>query len=210
MSYDVCPACQGKGGVGTICKACGKLSSAFDPHEETEETLKRRLHQMAALMDTDPQQRIAALQAELVAAQGRIAELEDIERDWESITGRITEAFDKLGGSRGACQNYYERLDWIIVAQVTQAREERDKLRAFAQDVMSAWPEGAPDGADLQEWGAKYGLLRPETRTEPCGPVNPHSGDHEQCNCEECGVEFPAECYRKTPLLTDNQLKENQ
>ena len=75
-------------------------------------------------------------------------------------------------------------------------REESQALRAFAQDVMSYWPEGAPDGGDLQALAEKHGLLKPETRHEPCG---------ENCSCAENADAqewgFGVVCYRKTPLL---------
>ena len=77
--------------------------------------------------------------------------------------------------------------------------EENTKLRAFAVEVMEAWPEGGIEGDDLQEIAVKHGMLAPEIRHEPCG---------EWCNCN-AGVDVDGgewergvECYRRTELLT--------
>ena len=74
---------------------------------------------------------------------------------------------------------------------------EAKQLRAFAQGVMRYWPEGAPDGAALQDLAEKHGLLKPETRNAPCG---------EGCACAEYAGSQEwsrgVTCYRKTPLLT--------
>ena len=77
--------------------------------------------------------------------------------------------------------------------------EENTKLRAFAVEVMEAWPEGGIEGDDLQEIAVKHGMLAPETRFEPCG---------EWCNCNSMnGLDSDdwkggVECYRRTALLT--------
>lgn len=75
---------------------------------------------------------------------------------------------------------------------------ENKKLRAFAQAIMEAWPEGGIEGDDLQEIAVKHGLLAPETRFEPCG---------EWCKCNGIG-EYDSDdwqrgvtCYRRTALL---------
>lgn len=65
-------------------------------------------------------------------------------------------------------------------------------LRAFAQDIMSSWPEGGLDGGDIQDLAVKHGLLAPVTVTEPCG---------ENCCCAEY-ADFPQQCFRRTALLT--------
>jgi hypothetical protein len=74
--------------------------------------------------------------------------------------------------------------------------QEAEKLRAFAQGVMRYWPEGAPDGGDLQELAEKHELLKPETRHEPC---------EDGCACAEYADsqewERGVTCYRKTRLL---------
>lgn len=76
---------------------------------------------------------------------------------------------------------------------------ENKKLRAFAVEVMEAWPDGGIEGDDLQEIAVKHGLLAPDLRHEPCG---------EWCNCN-CLGDFDSadwqrgvECYRRTALLT--------
>ena len=76
---------------------------------------------------------------------------------------------------------------------------ETEKLRAFAREVMEAWPDGGIEGDDLQEIAHKHGMLAPEIRHEPCG---------EWCNCN-AGVDVDGgewdrgvECYRRTALLT--------
>lgn len=76
-------------------------------------------------------------------------------------------------------------------------REERTKLRDFAQEIMSHWPEGI-DGNDLQEMAEKHGLLISQIRYAPCLPGG--------CFCS--GRAAPASnsvvvtCFKKTELLT--------
>ena len=60
-------------------------------------------------------------------------------------------------------------------------------LRGFARDIMACWPDGDVDGGHLQDVAVHHGLLRPETRTEPCGDA---------CACVEYG-DFPSTCYRR-------------
>ncbi|MGP5106655.1 ead/Ea22-like family protein [Pseudomonas helleri] len=70
----------------------------------------------------------------------------------------------------------------------------RDQLKAFAAEMISASFEGGSfDGGDIQDIAVKHGLLRIERREDECG---------EGCACREYG--FPAECYRKTPILDTN------
>jgi len=71
-------------------------------------------------------------------------------------------------------------------------------LESFACEMVEAAFEGGSfDGGDIQDIAVKHGLLRTETRDEECGDV---------CACREHG--FPAECYRKTELLTGWSVKE--
>ena len=77
--------------------------------------------------------------------------------------------------------------------------EENTKLRAFAREVMEAWPDGGIEGDDLQEIACRHGMLAPEIRHEPCG-------EWCQCNCMNCldsdDWKGGVECYRRTALLT--------
>ena len=76
---------------------------------------------------------------------------------------------------------------------------ENKKLRAFANDIMEAWPDGGIEGDDLQEIATRHGMLAPEIRYEPCG---------EWCQCNGIGGydsddwQRGVECYRRTALLT--------
>lgn len=85
----------------------------------------------------------------------------------------------------------------VRMRQISSLCDEVERLRSFAQAVMECWPMGDLDGSTLQDTAEKYGLLRPETRHEPCG---------EGCSCAEYALpdEFSdgVTCYRKTPLLT--------
>ena len=82
---------------------------------------------------------------------------------------------------------------------VSNCADENKKLRAFAREVMAAWPEGGIEGEDLQEIAVKHGMLAPEIRHEPCG-------EWCQCNSMNCldsdDWKGGVECYRRTALLT--------
>jgi hypothetical protein len=82
------------------------------------------------------------------------------------------------------------------------AAKEIDALRAFAQAVMEAWPIFDIDGDTLQEVALKHGMLKPETRYEPCG---------ETCACAEYTGQSEWDdgvvCYRFTQLLTGKNLE---
>ena len=56
--------------------------------------------------------------------------------------------------------------------------------------ISASFEGGSFDGGDIQDIAVKHGLLRIEQRADECG---------EACACREYG--FPAECYRKTPIL---------
>ncbi|MGY2157127.1 hypothetical protein [Pseudomonas tolaasii] len=78
-----------------------------------------------------------------------------------------------------------------LPSHVKAVAAERNQLKAFAVEMINASFEGGSfDGGDIQDIGVKHGLLRIEQREEECG---------EGCACREYG--FPAECYRKAPLL---------
>lgn len=63
----------------------------------------------------------------------------------------------------------------------------RDKLRAFANDVMRAWPEGGVDGGELQESALRHGLLEPSDPTQE--------------ERDEWGLDERDSWFRKTALL---------
>lgn len=73
---------------------------------------------------------------------------------------------------------------------------ENTKLRAFAKDIMRAWPMGDVDGGLLQSLAEKHGLIREKNPrpTEPCG---------DGCTCAECygDMSCGVECYERTELL---------
>ncbi len=78
------------------------------------------------------------------------------------------------------------------VARLRAQLAEAQALRSFANDMISAAYEGGSFYCgDIQDMAVKHGLLRIESRAEECG---------EACACREYG--FPAECYRKTPMLS--------
>jgi len=87
---------------------------------------------------------------------------------------------------------------WVDVTQckACATEAENEALRAFAKAVMECWPMGDLDGGTLQEIAEKHGMLKPETRYEPCGEV---------CSCREYAdaQEWAGGlvCYRKTALL---------
>jgi len=79
-----------------------------------------------------------------------------------------------------------------IVDSLRAQLAERDALRSFANEIIAAAYEGGSfEGGDIQDMAVKHGLLRIESRVAECG---------ESCACREYG--FPAECYRKTALLS--------
>ncbi len=81
--------------------------------------------------------------------------------------------------------------------RLEQLETERDQLKAFAVEMINASFEGGSfDGGDIQDIAMKHGLLMIERREDQCGEV---------CPCREYG--FPAECYRKTPILGAGQKK---
>lgn len=78
-----------------------------------------------------------------------------------------------------------------LPSRVKTVVADRDRIKAFAVEMVNASFEGGSfEGGDIQDIAVKYGLLQIEQREDECG---------EACACREYG--FPAECYRKTPLL---------
>lgn len=88
-----------------------------------------------------------------------------------------------------ACESAKEVMGALMTLHTLN--RERNQLRAFAVEMVNASFEGGSfDGGDIQDIAVKHGLLRIEQREDECG---------EACGCREYG--FPAECYRKTPIL---------
>ena len=71
-----------------------------------------------------------------------------------------------------------------------RAPTEIEKLRAFAQDIMRAWPEGGVDGGELQDAALRHGLIE--------------SAEPTQEERDEWGWVEGDDWYRKTALLTPN------
>jgi hypothetical protein len=80
---------------------------------------------------------------------------------------------------------------WSRVVELVEVASKRDLLKGFAIELVNASFEGGSfEGGDIQDIAMKHSLLRIERREAECGEV---------CACREYG--FPAECYRKTPIL---------
>ena len=115
--------------------------------------------------------------------------------------GDLVELANLLNFSQALTKKNVELGAKVVDRTIASRRisSENKKLRAFAQAIMEAWPEGGIEGDDLQEIALKHGMLAPEIRHEPCG-------EWCQCNCVgdygsddwQRGVE----CYRRTALLT--------
>lgn len=87
-----------------------------------------------------------------------------------------------------ACRD--DCLNHMVPSDLRKIVSERDALRAFAQDVMRAWPEGDVDGGDLQAAALRHGLLA------EAEPTQEERGEN--------GLEEGDLWYRKTSLLTAN------
>ena len=113
------------------------------------------------------------------------------DREHEDLTGKTCAENKPTFGYKDA----YEVASSIAKSSI----EDTNKLRAFAREVMAAWPEGGIEGEDLQEIAVKHGMLAPEIRHEPCG-------EWCQCNSMNCldsdDWKGGVECYRRTALLT--------
>jgi len=103
----------------------------------------------------------------------------------------IAEIYQAISGSTG------EPGNWNGAEPVRKLVAERDALRAFAQDMMSRWPECGIDGDELERAAIKHELVRMRQCTTPCRP---------ECSCTDYYEqdEFAAgiDCYRRTKLLT--------
>lgn len=73
-------------------------------------------------------------------------------------------------------------------------------LRGFALEMLDYFPDGAPDGFDLQRAAHRHGLLELEERTTPCG---------EHCGCVEFyGEGEVAQCYQRHPSLNPKETSD--
>lgn len=85
-----------------------------------------------------------------------------------------------------------------ICDEIERLRAENETLRAFARDIMAAWPMGGIDGGELQDMAVAHGLLLPETRTAYCG---------DECVCAEFhspdDMADGVTCCRRGPLLSE-------
>jgi hypothetical protein len=144
-----------------------------------------------AFVSCDP---LRAVMPEAVAAWNAAATIADHAR----IVAEVRAAYDNRTRDWYAQGDAYDAMKQRAEAaesELAALRARVEGLQAFAQDVMECWPEGAPDGGDLQEFATKHGLLREVVMPGPCG---------EDCGCTEfiSSDEWPSTCYRKTSLLT--------
>lgn len=79
--------------------------------------------------------------------------------------------------------------------QLIRTSNERDALRAFAQDILresrTSLGPGDIGGDFIQESAFKHGLLEKRTVTEPCC---------DNCPCADVG-NFPTQCYFETAIV---------
>jgi hypothetical protein len=164
-----------------------------------------------AISDPDSRHLEAADALESQAAQiaEQAAQIEQLQEQHDVAAAEV-ERLMALAGPAGKSLGDLEKLNDDLIAAWNKRNEQQasgsccaeqaaqiEALRAFATDIMEAWPMGGIDGADLQDIAEKHGLLSPVTMTAPC---------HEECNCTDYGL-TPAEwasghiCYRKTALL---------
>lgn len=143
--------------------------------------------------------RLIAAAPELLDALTAILNAGDLSSDLILMAERAVNKTGGWMGGIGAVQTANkedlidnERAFYAVV------REERDKLRAFAQEIMSHWPERGIDGNDLQEMAKKHGLLISQIRYSPCLLGG--------CFCSDRAA--PASnsvvvtCFKETELLT--------
>lgn len=109
-----------------------------------------------------------------------------------ALPERKTVTAGLLSESNTHNQGWNACLDEIAKLGPLYSRPAQSALLSFANEIISASYEGGSfEGGDIQDMAVKHGLLRIESRAEECG---------EACACREYG--FPAECYRKTSLLS--------
>ncbi len=149
-------------------------------------------------------------------ARATVAELIDCCSLWEPgvcILGNVR-AGDAVSALQNLLESAEEQSHRVMMAQnkklYADAMEfgrralflsnENGNLRAFAVEVMTAWPDGGIEGDDLQEIAVKHGMLAPETRFEPCG---------DGCKCtdylDSADWQRGVTCYRRTALLNGEE-----
>lgn len=103
-----------------------------------------------------------------------------------TLISEIEHLTDSRNDAREERNRLGDRYDSIVV--------KRNQLQAFAVEMVNASFEGGSfDGGDIQDIAVKHDLLCIEQREDECG---------EGCSCREYG--FPAQCFRKTPILKDS------
>ena len=105
----------------------------------------------------------------------------------EAQRSEASDSTDLLGDSGGI------RSPWnacMHKGHCCQMQDELDRLRAFAQDIMRAWPEGDVDGGELEEAALRHGLLE---------PAEPTQEERDEWGWTEGDL-----WYRKTALLSPN------
>ncbi len=129
--------------------------------------------------------------------QGHTLVPDEAMRNMTIENARLRQIISDCATSCGAAVSVKCSLEFMaflpseVASVVTGARSQRDQLKAFATEVINASFEGGSfEGGDIQDIALKHGLLRVEQREDECD---------EACACREYG--FPAECYRKTPIL---------
>lgn len=128
----------------------------------------------------------------LRAQRDQIEKLTDDEQEAGDLCDRLSDllrstAVEIRGPEAQLKRHGFADLPSRVKAVVT----DRDQLKAFVVEMINASFEGdCFDGGDIQDIAVKHGLLQIEQHEEECG---------EGCACRE--YNFPAECYRKTPLL---------
>lgn len=111
----------------------------------------------------------------------------DLDEYVEKFAGEVERLRTELSEQREIFAMQEDKIDGLRAKLA-----DRDAQRSFANEIISAAYEGGSfEGGDIQDVAVKHGLLRIESRAEECG---------EACACREYG--FPAECYRKTALLS--------
>lgn len=150
------------------------IPSPWEPAEHfeilAEETADHRNNLIARLEELEENAQPAPAQDELADS------ITMLRSDWNAVSIGMMTAIN---------------ANMDLLAERTMLRAEAERLRAFANEIVScAFEGGSFDGGDIQNMGVKHGLLRIEQRENECDEV---------CACREYG--FPTECYRKTELL---------